>query len=124
MPTSVLAGQKPAAGLLFAAHGAQKLFGWFGGEGLGADNAGFEHMGLDPGALFGALAGLSELASGLLPACGVQVILISLDTQHHIMPPARNAEEQLFLYPALDRSRTNLALARHQLRRVEQAIRL
>lgn len=59
-----------AFGLLFAAHGAQKLFGWFGGEGLAANNAGFERMGFDPGALFGTLAGLSELTGGLLLACG------------------------------------------------------
>jgi putative oxidoreductase len=59
-----------AFGLLFAAHGAQKLFGWFGGEGLEANNAGFEQMGFNPGALFGTLAGLSELAGGLLLACG------------------------------------------------------
>ncbi|MEV3961377.1 hypothetical protein AB0M34_10830 [Nocardia sp. NPDC050193] len=55
----------------------------------------------------------------------VQDILVSLEAQYHIiMPLARNSDEQLFLYLALDRSRANLALARHQLRRVEQAIRL
>ncbi|WP_280402837.1 DoxX family protein [Nocardia carnea] len=58
-------------GLLFAAHGAQKLFGWFGGEGLAANNAGFEKMGFNPGSLFGTLAGLSEFVGGLLLALGV-----------------------------------------------------
>lgn len=57
-------------GLLFAAHGAQKLFGWFGGPGLAANNAGFEQMGYNPGGLFGTLAGLSELVGGLLLALG------------------------------------------------------
>ncbi|MEU1986055.1 DoxX family protein [Nocardia sp. NPDC019395] len=57
-------------GLLFATHGAQKLFGWFGGEGLEANNAGFEKMGFNPGSLFGTLAGLSEFAGGLLLALG------------------------------------------------------
>lgn len=57
-------------GLLFAAHGTQKLFGWFGGPGLAANNAGFEQMGYHPGALFGTLAGLSELVGGLLLALG------------------------------------------------------
>lgn len=57
-------------GLLFAAHGAQKLFGWFGGPGLAANNAGFETMGYNPGALFGTLAGVSELGGGLLLALG------------------------------------------------------
>ncbi|MEU4312799.1 DoxX family protein [Nocardia sp. NPDC024068] len=57
-------------GLLFAAHGAQKLFGWFGGDGLAANNAGFEKMGFHPGSVFGTLAGLSELVGGLLLAFG------------------------------------------------------
>ncbi|MFD4405303.1 DoxX family protein [Nocardia sp. NPDC058499] len=57
-------------GLLFAAHGAQKLFGWFGGEGLAANNAGFEKMGFEPGKIFGTLAGVSEFAGGLLLALG------------------------------------------------------
>ncbi|GGL03022.1 DoxX family protein [Nocardia jinanensis] len=59
-----------AFGLLFAAHGTQKLFGWFGGEGLEANNAGFEKMGFEPGSLFGTAAGLSELVGGLLLAFG------------------------------------------------------
>ncbi|WP_416562370.1 DoxX family protein [Nocardia testacea] len=62
---------RAAFGLLFAAHGAQKLFGWFGGPGLAANNAGFEQMGFDPGSLFGTLAGLSELVGGLLLAFGM-----------------------------------------------------
>lgn len=57
-------------GLLFAAHGTQKLFGWFGGPGLEANNAEFEQMGYNPGSLFGTLAGLSELGGGLLLALG------------------------------------------------------
>lgn len=57
-------------GGLFAAHGAQKLFGWFGGEGLAANNAGFEKMGFNPGSLFGTLAGLSEFVGGVLLALG------------------------------------------------------
>lgn len=61
---------RAAFGLLFAAHGAQKLFGWFGGDGLTANNAGFEKMGFHPGSVFGTLAGISELAGGLLLAFG------------------------------------------------------
>lgn len=57
-------------GLLFAAHGTQKLFGWFDGPGLDANNAGFEQMGFNPGGFFGTLAGLSELVGGLLLALG------------------------------------------------------
>ncbi|MFC8044602.1 hypothetical protein [Nocardia sp. NPDC057353] len=55
----------------------------------------------------------------------VQDILVTLGTQYHlIMPLVRNDTEQLFLYLALDKARGNLALARHQLRRIEQAIKV
>jgi putative oxidoreductase len=58
-------------GLLMAAHGAQKLFGWFGGYGLGATAGFFEQIGFRPGRLFAALAAGTELASGLLVALGL-----------------------------------------------------
>jgi putative oxidoreductase len=58
-------------GLLMAAHGAQKLFGWFGGYGLTATGGYFDSMGFRPGRLFAALAGLSEFAGGLLLAAGL-----------------------------------------------------
>jgi uncharacterized membrane protein YphA (DoxX/SURF4 family) len=37
-----------SVGGFFFGHGAQKLFGWFGGHGLEATAAGFEQMGLRP----------------------------------------------------------------------------
>jgi putative oxidoreductase len=58
-------------GLVLAGHGAQKLFGWFDGPGLEATSAGFARMGYDPGKLFAALAGASELVGGLLLALGL-----------------------------------------------------
>ena len=58
-------------GLLMAAHGAQKLFGWFGGHGLPAVSGMFESLGFRPGRLFAIAAGGSELASGMLIALGV-----------------------------------------------------
>ncbi|WP_369028370.1 DoxX family protein, partial [Nocardia farcinica] len=58
-------------GGLLAAHGAQKLFGWFDGPGLSANNANFEAMGYNPGDLFGTLAGLSEFFGGLLLLLGL-----------------------------------------------------
>lgn len=58
-------------GGLLAGHGSQKLFGWFGGPGLKANNAGFEEMGYNPGELFGTLAGLSEFVGGLLLLAGL-----------------------------------------------------
>jgi putative oxidoreductase len=58
-------------GLGFAAHGAQKLFGWFGGYGLAGTGGYFESMGFRPGRLFAAAAGLGELLGGLLIALGL-----------------------------------------------------
>ncbi|MBF6168116.1 DoxX family membrane protein [Streptomyces gardneri] len=58
-------------GGLLAAHGAQKLFGWWGGPGLQANADSFEQMGYNPGKLFGTLAGLTELGGGLLLLLGL-----------------------------------------------------
>src|SRR6266511_1067257 len=58
-------------GLLFG-HGAQKLFGWFGGPGLAGTIA---YMGaqfrLRPAALWATIAALSEFGGGLLLAVGL-----------------------------------------------------
>ena len=53
------------------AHGAQKLFGSFGGRGLEGTAAGFEFIGLRPGKAAAAAAGASELGGGLLTATGI-----------------------------------------------------
>ena len=58
-------------GLAFAAHGAQKLFGWFGGYGLAGTGGFLETLGFRPGKAFAAAAGLAELAGGLLVAFGL-----------------------------------------------------
>jgi putative oxidoreductase len=58
-------------GLGLAAHGAQKLFGWFGGYGI-AGTAGFmESLGFRPGKMFATAAGLSEFVGGLLLVLGL-----------------------------------------------------
>src|SRR5437773_11682548 len=54
-----------------AAHGAQKLFGAFGGYGLKGSGGFFETLGFRPGVLFAALAGLGELAGGFLLVLGL-----------------------------------------------------
>jgi putative oxidoreductase len=59
-----------ALGLSMAAHGAQKLFGWFGGHGLSATAGMFEHIGFRPGLLLATVATVTEIASGLLMALG------------------------------------------------------
>jgi len=57
-------------GLLIAAHGSQKLFGWFGGHGLAAVSGMFESLGFRPGRFFASAAALSEVGGGLLMALG------------------------------------------------------
>jgi putative oxidoreductase len=54
-----------------AVHGAQKLFGSFGGRGLDATAAGFERLGLTPAREMALLAGVSELGGGVLTATGI-----------------------------------------------------
>ncbi|GAA3154920.1 hypothetical protein GCM10010521_48460 [Streptomyces rameus] len=58
-------------GLLMAAHGAQKVFGLFGGPGLAATGKGFAALGFRPGKLFAVIGGLSELLGGLGLALGL-----------------------------------------------------
>jgi putative oxidoreductase len=59
-----------AVGLLMAAHGTQKLFGWFGGHGLAGTGGFFEQLGFRPGKLFAGLASSAEVGGGLLLALG------------------------------------------------------
>src|SRR5712691_9967546 len=58
-------------GLLMAAHGAQKLFGWFGGYGLAGTGGFMESLGFRPGQVFAAAAALAEFIGGLLVALGL-----------------------------------------------------
>lgn len=62
-----------AAGVLFAAHGAQKLFGWFGGYGLEGTAGWMASIGLEPGYLLATLAGGAEFFGGLLLIIGLLV---------------------------------------------------
>lgn len=52
-------------GLTIAAHGAQKLFGWFGGDGLSATGKAFAGMGYPAGKAMATVAGLTETLGGL-----------------------------------------------------------
>jgi len=55
----------------------------------------------------------------------IEDILITLDHQYHIIRPlASRGGQGLFLYVALAKSRANLALARHQLRQIEESLEL
>jgi putative oxidoreductase len=58
-------------GVLFIGHGAQKLFGWFGGYGLKGTGGWFESIGMKPGVTVALMAGLTELVGGVLFALGL-----------------------------------------------------
>ena len=59
-------------GLLLMPHGAQKLFGWFGGHGLAGTGAFFgDSLGMQPGILFALVAGLVEFFGGLALVLGL-----------------------------------------------------
>lgn len=65
-------------GLLFAGHGAQKLFGWFGGYGPKGTGGWMESIGIRPGVAMAVLAGLMELIGGALLALGLFTPLAAL----------------------------------------------
>jgi putative oxidoreductase len=61
------------AGVIFTAHGAQKLFGWYGGYGLEGTAGWMVSIGLEPGVLMAAMAGSAEFFGGLLLVTGLLV---------------------------------------------------
>ena len=79
-------------GLGIAAHGSQKLFGWFGGYGIKGTGGFMESLGFKPGATFALLAGFGELLGGVLvtlgwlggigPALIILVMLVAILTVH------------------------------------------
>lgn len=79
-------------GLTLAAHGSQKLFGWFGGPGLDATGQFFAMLGFPPGRRHALMAGLAETGGGLLLALGlitpfasaaiVSVMLVAIVSVH------------------------------------------
>ncbi|WP_428624421.1 DoxX family protein [Sedimenticola sp.] len=60
-------------GIIFMAHGSQKLFGWFGGYGLEGTGQWMASIGLDPGYLMALLAGSAEFFGGLALILGLLV---------------------------------------------------
>lgn len=59
------------AGIIFMAHGAQKLFGWFGGYGLEGTGQWMASIGLTPGYLMALAAGSAEFFGGLFILIGL-----------------------------------------------------
>jgi putative oxidoreductase len=60
-------------GIIFVAHGAQKLFGWFGGYGLHGTAQWMDSIGLSPGTALALLAGGAEFLGGLALLLGLLV---------------------------------------------------
>ncbi|MCG3765187.1 DoxX family protein [Vibrio cincinnatiensis] len=58
-------------GIIFMAHGAQKLFGWFGGYGLEGTGQWMDSIGLGPGVVMAFLAGSGEFFGGLAILLGL-----------------------------------------------------
>jgi putative oxidoreductase len=97
-------------GLGMAAHGAQKLFGWFGGYGIKGTGGFFESVGFRPGTLFAAAAGLGEFAGGVLtllgfggpigPAMIILVMLVAIFAVHwgHGFFVSKNGSELPLVY--------------------------
>ena len=101
-----------ALGLAMAAHGSQKLLGWFGGYGLKGTGGFFEGLGFRPGLAFAAAASLSEVTGGLLLALGflgpigpaiiIGVMIVAAVTVHlkNGFFAASNGFEVAYLYAA------------------------
>ena len=83
---------RAVVGLFFAGHGAQKLFGAFGGHGIAGTAKFFESIGMRPGTLQARAAGSAELAGGLLLVLGlftplaaamiISVMVVAIITVH------------------------------------------
>lgn len=61
------------AGVIFTAHGAQKLFAWFGGYGLDATGQWMESIGLVPGYPLAVMAGSAEFFGGIFLIVGLLI---------------------------------------------------
>jgi putative oxidoreductase len=83
---------RAVVGITLAAHGAQKLFGWFGGHGLDGTGQFMTMLGFQPGRRHALMAGLAEAGGGVLlavglltpvgAALGVSVMLVAAVTAH------------------------------------------
>jgi putative oxidoreductase len=88
-------------GLTMSAHGAQKLFGWFGGYGL-QGTAGFfaDKLGLTPGIFWATLAGSGEFFGGLLLILGLATRFAALNTAVVMLVAILTVHSGAFFLPA------------------------
>ena len=68
---------RASVGGFFIGHGAQKLFGWFGGHGLEGTGQFFESLGMRPGRVHATAAGVAETGGGAGLLLGFQTPLAS-----------------------------------------------
>ena len=100
-------------GIILAAHGAQKLFGWFGGYGLEGTGQWMASIGLEPGYLMALMAGSAEFFGGLAlilglltrPAAAVSaftmlVAIFSVHFEHGLFMSNNGYEFALALFAA------------------------
>jgi putative oxidoreductase len=71
MRDAILSAARITLGGYLAAHGAQKLFGVFGGHGIEGTAGFFESVGLEPGRPHAIAAGVAETLGGTLTALGL-----------------------------------------------------
>ncbi|WP_076417524.1 DoxX family protein [Colwellia sp. UCD-KL20] len=70
-PTNSTLPLRLIAGIIFSAHGAQKLFAWFGGYGLEGTGQWMDSIGLSPGYFMALGAGSAEFFGGFLLLLGL-----------------------------------------------------
>ena len=66
-----------AIGLTFAAHGAQKLFGWWEGPGIAGWEGAMHRMGFRPPRVFAWISAMVEFVGGLMFAVGLLTPLVA-----------------------------------------------
>lgn len=97
-------------GAVMIYHGARKLFGWWGGEGLSGERAALEGLGYRPPMLMAVLAALFEFVGGVLLAVGLFtpiavglliatfVVVLILHLQIMLDPKAEGRNVSLILF--------------------------
>ena len=69
---------RAALGVLFVAHGGQKLFAWFGGRGIDGTTAFFQSVGIPAPHVFSYVVGITEFFGGLLLLAGLLTVVAAI----------------------------------------------